>query len=301
VSQVVILTAGMDARAYRLPWRAGTTVYEVDQPQVIAPKDERLAGERPRCRRVAVDIDLADGWPKALQSQGFSLSAKTVWLVEGLLQYLDAWAVGTLGVGTTSAASRSDFSTTRAVLSNRMRQATVPAPAWTNVWEAMVPALMTGLGLSHADRQGVRRSARLPVDPLFEEHLVFVPQGALNLDDMTAGQLLGLACVLRKDRFSNPAVRLEGGGTVAGLVDRTEVSALDADEGSGEQIEHVVSSHARDDRVEPLQDGIPDRCRSVGECLTLFDHVAQPLRRLIGKALGGQLHHHRLYDQPGLD
>lgn len=75
VSQVVILAAGMDARAYRLPWRAGTTVYEVDQPQVIAAKDERLAGERPR------------------------LSAKTVWLVEGLRQYLDASAVDTLGVG----------------------------------------------------------------------------------------------------------------------------------------------------------------------------------------------------------
>src|SRR5271169_3984096 len=85
VSQVVILAAGMDARAYRLPWRGGTTVYEVDQPQVIAAKDERPAGERPRCRRVAVDIDLADGWPKALQSWGFSPSAKTVWLVEGLL------------------------------------------------------------------------------------------------------------------------------------------------------------------------------------------------------------------------
>src|ERR1700758_2761986 len=57
VSQVVILAAGMDARAYRLPWRAGTTVYEIDQPRVIAAKDERLAGERPRCQRVAVGID----------------------------------------------------------------------------------------------------------------------------------------------------------------------------------------------------------------------------------------------------
>ena len=65
---------------------AGTTVYEVDQPQVIAAKDERLTGERPRCRRVAVDVDLADFWSKALQSQGFSPSAKTVWLVEGLVQ-----------------------------------------------------------------------------------------------------------------------------------------------------------------------------------------------------------------------
>ena len=71
-------------------------MYEVDQPQVIAAKDERLAGERPRCRRVAVGIDLADDWPKALQSQGFALSAKTVWLIEGLLQYIDSTAVETL-------------------------------------------------------------------------------------------------------------------------------------------------------------------------------------------------------------
>jgi methyltransferase (TIGR00027 family) len=54
VAQVVILAAGMDARSYRLPWHDGTTVYEVDQPQVIAIKEERLAGEQPRCRRAAV-------------------------------------------------------------------------------------------------------------------------------------------------------------------------------------------------------------------------------------------------------
>lgn len=90
VSQAVILAAGMDARSYRLAWRDDTTVYEVDQPHVIAIKDERLAGEQPRCRRVAVGIDLADDWPKALESQGFDRSAQTVWLIEGLLQYIDA-------------------------------------------------------------------------------------------------------------------------------------------------------------------------------------------------------------------
>src|SRR3984885_11847571 len=49
VSQVVIVAAGMDARSYRLPWPDGTTVFEVDQPHVIAIKDERLAGDKPRC------------------------------------------------------------------------------------------------------------------------------------------------------------------------------------------------------------------------------------------------------------
>ena len=87
-SQAVILAAGMDARSYRLPWPHGTTVFEVDQPHVIAIKDERLAGEKPRCRRVAVGVDLADDWPKALEARGFNREAPTVWTIEGLLQYL---------------------------------------------------------------------------------------------------------------------------------------------------------------------------------------------------------------------
>ena len=80
VSQVVILAAGMDARSCRLPWRDGATVYAVDQPRVIALKDERLAGERPRCRRVAVGVDLIEDWPKALEAQGFDSSVRTVWM-----------------------------------------------------------------------------------------------------------------------------------------------------------------------------------------------------------------------------
>jgi methyltransferase (TIGR00027 family) len=63
---------------------------------VIAAKNERLAGATPRCRRVAVGVDLAEDWPNVLRSQGFSLEPKTAWLVEGLLQYLDADAVDTL-------------------------------------------------------------------------------------------------------------------------------------------------------------------------------------------------------------
>ncbi len=96
VSQAVILAAGMDARSYRLPWRDGATVFEVDQPRVIEMKDERLADEQPRCRRVAVGIDLADDWPKALEAHGFDSAAPTVWTIEGLLQYLHAPAVDRL-------------------------------------------------------------------------------------------------------------------------------------------------------------------------------------------------------------
>jgi methyltransferase (TIGR00027 family) len=35
IRQVVILAAGLDARAWRLPWPDGTQIYELDQPKVL--------------------------------------------------------------------------------------------------------------------------------------------------------------------------------------------------------------------------------------------------------------------------
>lgn len=96
VHQVVILAAGMDARAYRLEWPAGTALFEVDQPQVIAQKADLLADHQPRCHRTAVGIDLRDDWPEALGAAGFDPAVPSVWLMEGLLQYLDEDAVRTL-------------------------------------------------------------------------------------------------------------------------------------------------------------------------------------------------------------
>src|SRR6202165_1697258 len=43
IRQVVILASGLDSRAYRLPWPAGTTLFEIDQPQVIEFKTVTLA------------------------------------------------------------------------------------------------------------------------------------------------------------------------------------------------------------------------------------------------------------------
>jgi len=88
-TQVVLLAAGMDSRAFRLSWPAGTRLYEVDQPEVLALKQERLGGATPACDRVPVPIDLADDWPAALTDHGFRPRLPTVWLAEGLLPYLD--------------------------------------------------------------------------------------------------------------------------------------------------------------------------------------------------------------------
>ena len=96
VSQVVIVAAGLDARAYRLPWPDGTTVFELDQPAVIAAKAAALAGDEPRCLRVAIGVDLTTDWTDTLRSNGFDPELPAVWLMEGLLQYLDEGAVHTL-------------------------------------------------------------------------------------------------------------------------------------------------------------------------------------------------------------
>jgi methyltransferase (TIGR00027 family) len=67
IGQAVILAAGLDARAYRLNWPAGSVVYEVDQPQVVAFKTETMArlGAAPTAQRRTVSIDLRDDWPAA--------------------------------------------------------------------------------------------------------------------------------------------------------------------------------------------------------------------------------------------
>jgi len=44
IRQAVILASGLDARAYRLDWPAGTTVFEIDQPEVIEFKTTTLEG-----------------------------------------------------------------------------------------------------------------------------------------------------------------------------------------------------------------------------------------------------------------
>jgi methyltransferase (TIGR00027 family) len=90
VRQAVILAAGLDARAYRLPWPDGTVVYEVDQPEVIDFKTTTLAGlgATATATRRTVGIDLRDDWPKALLDNGFDPNQPTAWSAEGLLIYL---------------------------------------------------------------------------------------------------------------------------------------------------------------------------------------------------------------------
>jgi methyltransferase (TIGR00027 family) len=90
IRQAVILASGLDARAYRLAWPDGMTVFEVDQPQVIEFKTATLAdmGATPTADRRPVAIDLRNDWPAALIDAGFDKSRPTAWIAEGLFGYL---------------------------------------------------------------------------------------------------------------------------------------------------------------------------------------------------------------------
>jgi methyltransferase (TIGR00027 family) len=90
IRQAVILASGLDARAYRLDWPSDTTVFEVDQPEVIAFKTQTLSelGASPTTDRRTVAIDLRNDWPAALIEAGFDRAQPTAWIAEGLLGYL---------------------------------------------------------------------------------------------------------------------------------------------------------------------------------------------------------------------
>ncbi|MCV7102366.1 SAM-dependent methyltransferase [Mycobacterium palustre] len=94
IRQVVILASGLDARAYRLAWATGTTVFEVDQPEVIAFKTATIAelGAAPAAEVRNVPIDLRHDWPAALLQAGFDTGRPAAWAAEGLLGFLPAEA-----------------------------------------------------------------------------------------------------------------------------------------------------------------------------------------------------------------
>jgi methyltransferase (TIGR00027 family) len=94
VRQAVILAAGLDSRAWRLPWPDGAVVYEIDQPKVLEFKQAALRSHdvQPRAGYVAVPVDLRTDWPNVLRDAGFDSARASAWSVEGLLPYLPAHA-----------------------------------------------------------------------------------------------------------------------------------------------------------------------------------------------------------------
>lgn len=107
--QLVILGAGFDSRAHRMPELADVRVYEVDRHATQAYKCARIA-PRPNVTYVGVDF-LRDDVATALARAGWDAAARTFVLWEGVTNYLGAQAVAHVlaWVGTLAAGSAIAF------------------------------------------------------------------------------------------------------------------------------------------------------------------------------------------------
>jgi methyltransferase (TIGR00027 family) len=93
--QLVVLGAGFDSRAWRLPGLSGLPVFEVDHPSTAAEKSGRLRalGADPlRVVSVALDFDRASV-PDCLAAAGFDATKVTILVWEGVTNYLTEKAV----------------------------------------------------------------------------------------------------------------------------------------------------------------------------------------------------------------
>jgi methyltransferase (TIGR00027 family) len=95
VRQVVMLAAGMDARAFRFDWPADLRWFEVDRPEIFERKEAVLAGTGAvaRCPRTVVRADLEQEWIAPLTEAGFEAGRAALFVIEGLLVYLEPAAV----------------------------------------------------------------------------------------------------------------------------------------------------------------------------------------------------------------
>ncbi|GIH20862.1 class I SAM-dependent methyltransferase [Rugosimonospora africana] len=110
-TQIVLLGAGYDSRAYRIPAAAAATVFEVDHPATQAAKRRLIGASARQISFVPADL-LHDDLDTELGRAGFRHGVRTVVIWEGVTNYLTAGAVdATLRflAGATGAGSRIIF------------------------------------------------------------------------------------------------------------------------------------------------------------------------------------------------
>jgi methyltransferase (TIGR00027 family) len=93
--QIVLLGAGMDARAFRLRWPAKLVFFEVDDGAVLEHKERVLRRRRakPTCDRRIVRAMLPSAWTAKLLAAGFDPRGPAAFLIPTWLVRFDAAAV----------------------------------------------------------------------------------------------------------------------------------------------------------------------------------------------------------------
>jgi len=129
IRQAVIFASGLDARAYRFDWPSDMTVFEIDQPEVIAFKTTTLEGlgAEPTADLRSVAIDLRDDWQTALLAAGFDTSKPAAWIAEGLFGYLPPEAQDRLLDSVTALSAQGSRIATEAVPSGSLDDVDIDA------------------------------------------------------------------------------------------------------------------------------------------------------------------------------
>ncbi|MEH3139113.1 MAG: SAM-dependent methyltransferase [Mycobacterium kyogaense] len=98
LSQVVVLDAGLDTRAWRLPWLSDAVIFDVDEPAVLAHKTRIMDASDAQlgAKYVPVPAATTGDWPKALREAGFDPNEPTAWMAESLVPDMADDAVVTL-------------------------------------------------------------------------------------------------------------------------------------------------------------------------------------------------------------
>jgi methyltransferase (TIGR00027 family) len=97
IDTVVNLGAGLDTRPYRMELPESLVWVEADYPQMIDFKEQRLSGEKPRCRLERVKIDLADASARHAMLERVHAGSKSMLiLTEGVVSYLSTEDVASL-------------------------------------------------------------------------------------------------------------------------------------------------------------------------------------------------------------
>ncbi|MCL2447619.1 MAG: class I SAM-dependent methyltransferase [Polyangiaceae bacterium] len=180
--QVVIVAAGLDARAYRLAELSESIVFEVDHPATQAAKRSRAAGFTPvarELRHVAVDL-LQQSLGDALAGAGHDAWLPTTWVIEGIITYLRRSEVDTV---LRAVAQRSSPGSRIVATYNEPRWserlfggvgARLGEPARSSFSRAEMRALLGRHGFDvSADRDGHERVVYLGVAPsLVDRHVI---------------------------------------------------------------------------------------------------------------------------------
>jgi len=90
IRQIVLVAAGLDTRAFRLDWPAGTRIFEMEQANVLEYKEQILVslGAKTARERTTIAADLTQPWKDELLKAGFDSHEPSTWLLEGFLFYL---------------------------------------------------------------------------------------------------------------------------------------------------------------------------------------------------------------------